>query len=207
MFPNCSLGAGRSYNGPRKVLIFLAPPTGFEPVTCGLGSLSRFQLALRGDNTAKVHKDFRAPLSAGDERRQEGDVHFSVHSKGDIHPMPTSLKLLSDDTSLFGRAPLVISPCPVPRYFQLDTNSCDAAAVRWSTIFVGQWTNTLASLFGLRLKFSASWTFWHASVVAHEDKCFGKQLSSISRSSSNPLTPCRSNEVVDDLCSEFELPC
>jgi hypothetical protein len=101
----------------------------------------------------------------------------------------------------------VIYTALVPYFFGSFSISCATAVPEWSIILSDTWTNTPASLSGLRLQSSVRWTCWRASVMVLVDKRCARPLSSTSHPNSDPLKHQIHHEVGEYLQSGFVMPC
>jgi hypothetical protein len=187
--------------------VLLAPPAGIEPAACGLGSLLPRSLAFNSAIWRIFEPQISTKLPTGDIKRQQVNVHQSVHSGTDIHASLTSPKPLSIPKEILDESDLVISLDSVPESSTESSNTSAAMAVTWFKIFVRQWTSTPDSHSASPMTSSERWTYWHAVVGAPGHKLCGNLLTSISHTASSPtsLNPCL--EVGEEISGEIQTPC
>jgi len=204
---DASYGCVESGCTRRKALYSMEPKRGIEPLTYALRVQFLRKLVESGRYTSNTDMDLMCSFGTKWSVAEASEFTTELTTHSDIHLKPATLRLLSRNSYLFGHTLEVIAPCVVPWYFLPNVNSCAAVVPKWSTIFVGQWTNTLASLFGFRLKSSERWTFSRESVDALGVKLSVKQLTSTSQPNSALVTIQKISQVVDVLSGGFVLTC
>jgi hypothetical protein len=117
--------------------------------------------------------------------RREAHVHLFVHLPGAIHSAVQSAGAIAPDVFLMVAGREMIYIPPVPQFSGDISNSSAADTPMCEIIFVGQWNNIHAFLFGLRLQSSARWTCWRVIGIQPGDKLCEKRLSSTSPLESN----------------------
>jgi hypothetical protein len=117
--------------------------------------------------------------------RREAHVHLFVHSPGAIPSNVSSANAIAPDVCLMVAGKEMIYIPLVPRISGDISNSSAAYTPMCEIIFVGQWNNTHAFPFGLRLQSSVRWTCWRVTEIQPGVKLCEKQLSSTSLLESN----------------------
>jgi len=117
LFLICSPNTEASYPSVHEALYLLAPPAGFEPATCGLGSLYRFPPATTSDISARETMGTLSLATKGNCWRRESDVHSQVHSPSDIHPTILRSPQISLNRDTSTHCCRLISLRPVPLNF------------------------------------------------------------------------------------------
>jgi hypothetical protein len=139
--------------------------------------------------------------------RREANVHLFVHSPGAIH---TTVQLSTEtalDAFLMDAGREMIYIPLVPQISGDISNSSAADTPMCEIIFVGQWNNTRAFLFGLRLQSSARWTCWRVIEIQPGVKLCEKQLSCTLQHDSNLLKPKMPLDIDEYLLGGFLNPC
>jgi hypothetical protein len=106
------------------------------------------------------------------------NVHSFVHSKGDIHL--NTVQGFRPTPQAPGVRPrtLVISRPSVPTFFRHMPNSSASTCPLSVTIFVRQWSSTLASHFGSLIRRSRNSMRWHEFAAELVVRLSGKQSTS-----------------------------
>jgi hypothetical protein len=178
-----------------------------ELTTYALRVRSGCKLVESGGDTSATVKGFMHFLGVRRSGTEASGFTTELTTLGDIHRSAASARLLLRPTTIQTNFRLVIYTAPAPRNPGTFSNSSAAAPATWVTIFVGQWIDTHAFLFGSRPQSSERWTCWPAPVTGPAARSSGKRLSSTSQHDSVPPTTKMSPGVDEYLLSGLVTPC